>query len=179
MREPPFDCLFCRRTRGPFSRVEHVVPESLGNDDTFLPAGFVCDPCNQYFGSKVESRVLASPPFNVERVAQAIRTKKGRLPWYDGPEYALVSTGYWDQALVFDKGDPERAWRAIARGVISSDTPIGYGEFLARFLIKVGLELLVWAENTDPYASDFDAARRCARFGDRATERGFRARQHG
>jgi hypothetical protein len=46
-RTPPFECLFCRtRDRSGFTRVEHAIPESLGNDDFVIPAGFVCDVCN-------------------------------------------------------------------------------------------------------------------------------------
>src|SRR5260370_33896829 len=104
MRVPPFRCLFCGvRERSRFTRVEHPIPESLGNDDLVLPVGFVCDSCNQYFGSKIESRVLSAPPFDIERTSQAIRTKKGRLPKCQSNGFALVSTGYWDAMLVVTK----------------------------------------------------------------------------
>lgn len=36
-------CLFCS-SHGRCSTVEHVIPESLGNDDLML-AGHVCDGC--------------------------------------------------------------------------------------------------------------------------------------
>ena len=39
---------------------------------------------------------------------------------------------------------------------------------LARFLIKMGLELLVLTDTLDVYSSTFDEARRCARFGENA-----------
>ncbi len=37
-------CLFCG-SNGPFLRLEHIIPESLGNDDLVLQ-GEVCDVCN-------------------------------------------------------------------------------------------------------------------------------------
>jgi hypothetical protein len=101
---PPFDCLFCRSTAGPFNRIEHPIPESLGNDDLTLAKGFVCDPCNQYFGSKIEQRVLAAPPFNIERTAQAIPTKKGKLASYHEKDLSLYSTGSANTFLLFPQG---------------------------------------------------------------------------
>src|SRR5260370_11045731 len=94
VRMPPYQCLFCRQNDSfDFTRVEHPIPESLGNDNETLPAGFVCDTCNQYFGSKIEARMLAAPPFNIERTAQAIRTKKRKLPTYVDHDFVLASTG--------------------------------------------------------------------------------------
>ena len=36
-------CIFCSE-KGPYNTVEHIIPESLGNDDTLL-ANCVCDKC--------------------------------------------------------------------------------------------------------------------------------------
>ena len=94
MREPPFKCLFCGTTQGSFESIEHPIPESMGNDDTFLPKGFVCDSCNQYFGSKVEQSIMASPPFNLERVAASIKTKKHRYAKYADSSLVLQSEGF-------------------------------------------------------------------------------------
>lgn len=78
--KPLNKCLFCLKSDVPFKKIEHIIPESLGNDDFTLEPGFVCDFCNQYFGSKVESYVLNIPPFNIERVATIVKTKKGNVP---------------------------------------------------------------------------------------------------
>jgi len=53
-------CLFCH-SDGPFTRPEHIIPEALGNDD-LIQRDEVCDKCNQYFGSKLESFVLGKTP---------------------------------------------------------------------------------------------------------------------
>jgi len=162
---PPNKCLFC--TRGDtFQRMEHPIPESLGNDDTVLPPGFVCDSCNQYFGSKLEREVLAVPPFNVERVAAAIRTKKGRYAKMDSPDVSLYSTGFWDQLVFSGHTDwCKRTFMTPDRGFLLIDPHPRQRELVARFLLKMGLELLLFAEAEDPYARQFDAARNCAREG--------------
>jgi len=74
-------CLFCDGT-GPFSTVEHVIPESLGNDD-FLLRGEVCDQCQRYFGKEVEKYVLEKTPIAVWRALLGIQSKKGKLPSID------------------------------------------------------------------------------------------------
>jgi hypothetical protein len=147
--------------------VEHPIPESLGNDDLILDRGFVCDSCNQYFGSKLESKILAAPPFNVERTGQAIPTKKGRLPRYEGDGFSLISTGCWDTVFVVapNTTDVDRARQVLSREVLWVTTPQGYADLLARFLLKIGLELLVISDGIDPYGEAFDPARACARFG--------------
>jgi hypothetical protein len=72
----------------------------LGNDDLFLELGFVCDPCNQYFGSKIEQKVLDASPFAMERTAAAVKTKKGKLPKLrHNANLSLFSTGYKDRII--------------------------------------------------------------------------------
>ena len=53
-------CLFCK-LESPATTKEHIIPESLGNDDLLL-SGEVCDKCQNYFGKEVESYVLAKTP---------------------------------------------------------------------------------------------------------------------
>ncbi|MBI4962570.1 MAG: hypothetical protein HY913_04775 [Desulfomonile tiedjei] len=170
MRSPRFECLFCRSTNGPFRRMEHLIPESLGNDDLVLERGSVCDTCNQYFGSKIESKVLASPPFSIERTAFAIPTKKGRLARYDGDGFSLHSTGSTNRILVAGYDDLSKAQRVLDSGLVVVEPPPSYGDLLARFFLKIGLELLLLSERVDPYSTKFDLARRCSRFGYRAQE---------
>ena len=165
MRNPPFKCLFCTNTAGPFERIEHTVPESLGNDDTFLPPGFVCDPCNQYFGAKVEQPILASALFSIERVAASVRTKRGRYPSFTGSDVKFYPSGSWGHLLFVSTRDwPNRTFKG-GKGYIFTDQARGLASLMARFMLKMGLEFLVLSEGDDPFAPIYDNARCFARFG--------------
>lgn len=163
---PPFRCLFCLRTDVAFTRVEHPIPESLGNDDWVLPAGYVCDRCNQYFGSKVENRVISGPPFILERMGYAVKSKKGRLPTCEiQPHLHMVATGYTDTAyLVAEWGYVEHSHSKLQRERFLADLPEQSATYISRFLLKIGLEALLRSP-LDPYSSAFDSARAHARRG--------------
>jgi hypothetical protein len=74
----PGICLFCKGP-GPFNTVEHIVPESLGNDSDILE-GTVCDGCQNYLSREVEKPALEKTPFAFWRAFLGIRTKRGKLP---------------------------------------------------------------------------------------------------
>jgi hypothetical protein len=131
-----------------------------------LPLGFVCDTCNQYFGSKVEADVLRSPPFSIERPGAGLRTKKGKWSRFDGDGYSLMASGYRDQLLICSQPGRTEAFDLLNQhGPIVISPPPGNWDLFARFFLKMGLELLVGGGAVDPFASAFDAARDCARTG--------------
>ena len=167
MITPPNKCLYCLSNENLFSRQEHPIPESLGNDDIILPVGFVCDKCNQYFGSKIEQIVLSKAPFGVERVVQAVKNKKGNYPIVKSKDACIVSSGYWDNIII--QSTPTQ--NAICR--LSNDEYLYNPEWaspneIARFLLKVGLGLLATVDTINPYEPAFHDARNCARFGTKA-----------
>ena len=166
MINSPFKCLFCLGENVSFTRVEHPIPESLGNDDWVLPKGFVCDGCNQYFGSKIENRVSSSPPFTLERMASNVRTKKGRLPYLPLQKgLRLIPSGFKDQLFVHaDSGYVDYYYHRIGKEPLEIPWPKGHSYFLARFMLKLGLEMLL-GTNFNPYSSHFDLARNHARRG--------------
>jgi hypothetical protein len=161
-KPPPFKCLFCLSSSEAFVRVEHPIPESLGNDDTVLEPGFVCDTCNQYFGSKIEHFVVNAPPFGVERVRLDIKTKRGKHPKFVSPPHIeLHPTPMQDQVVL---AASPAYWNLLQSQpyLLLPHTP--RNDFLlARFLLKIGLELLILFTEVDPYTSIFDNARRYAR----------------
>jgi len=63
-------CIWCKRMSPEvqFNSLSHVLPEAVGNTKWILPRGTVCDPCNQYFGSKIEPGLLDDPLFHVRAV---------------------------------------------------------------------------------------------------------------
>ena len=72
-------CIFCKATDGNFSVVEHVIPESLGNETLFLPRGYVCDKCNTKI-SKLEQKFVNSVPMSGLRILVGSVGKKGKFP---------------------------------------------------------------------------------------------------
>jgi hypothetical protein len=72
-------CIYCKRGTGSFSRFDHIVPESLGNETSLLPPGFVCDDCNEALG-RIEGRMVAGLPFKLLRPYLLWENKKARLP---------------------------------------------------------------------------------------------------
>jgi HNH endonuclease len=73
-------CLFCKTDASTSRSVEHIIPESLGNTKSILPAGVVCDKCNNYFARKVEKPLLDCIDLIALRFHQRIPNKKGRVP---------------------------------------------------------------------------------------------------
>ena len=173
------ECLFCQSAE-PFSTVEHIIPESLGNDELFL-RDEVCDTCQAYFGKEVEKFVLEKTPVAFWRTLLGIRTKRGRLPSvdlsqpkqqkgmlptrHDAHDDHIGFTAHVDGSTSIDIHDPK-----LVRELLDNSrsefqfvfTPKVLSLF-ARFLVKVGLELLCSTNRAAAYSPDFDDARSFAR----------------
>lgn len=173
-------CLFCR-SEGPFT-IEHVIPESLGNDDLVLE-GIVCGGCNSHF-SKLEAFVLQKSPIAFWRAFLGIRTKRGELPSVDlsqprsekgvfptthpAHDNNVGFTAHEDLSTSVDIDDIQKL-RAIANGARTSFRFVMTPKVLfvfGRFLCKVGVELLCVADENRARDEGFERARRFARFGD-------------
>jgi hypothetical protein len=72
-------CLFCRKAGEPFSSVEHVFAESLGNKDLILPKGIVCDSCNHEKLSVLDQGIVDFMPIAMRRTMLGVTNKEGRL----------------------------------------------------------------------------------------------------
>lgn len=172
--EPPFKCLYCLKNKNEvsFTKVEHTIPESLGNQSYVLPVGFVCDNCNKSF-SKIENTVLSSSMSNLDRISAGILTKKKRYPKIERPGIKIefqeksgmphfhfneVEAG---ENLVFD------AESRTINSTLDDEKPIQ--QHRARFLLKAGLGLLLFIRaeekfKPDPYSQIFNSSRDFARF---------------
>lgn len=174
-------CLFCAGA-GPFTTIEHIVPESLGNDDLILQ-GEVCDGCQRYLGKEVEKYVLEKTPIGVWRTLLGIHTKKGGLPtvdlqidtrakgilpeWSPHHDQLIGFTAHEDQSTSVDINDPEIV-RAITSGerthfqfVLSPKHLVQLG----RFLGKIGLELLCLKNPAEARSVRYDELRTYVRRG--------------
>lgn len=175
-------CLFCTK-KGPYTRPEHVIPEALGNDDLLLK-GQVCDECNAYFGSKIENFVLGKTPLAFWRTYLGIRKKKGKLPHVnlsqpkrDKGRLAVKHplhdnlvgfTCHDDYSVSVDIEDD-----SIVREIISgkrNEFKFVFTPFIlfmmARFFLKIGVELVCTHDSAYARSKAFSLARRFARFGE-------------
>jgi hypothetical protein len=73
-------CIFCKTDSSSSRSREHILPESLGNEEHILPSGVVCDGCNNYFSRKLEKPVLDTPILQDLRARMKIPNKRGRVP---------------------------------------------------------------------------------------------------
>lgn len=71
-------CIYCKERSDASRSVEHVIPQSLGNQTLVLSPGVVCDGCNNYFARKVEKPFLDAPLIRVLRHRQFLPGKRGR-----------------------------------------------------------------------------------------------------
>jgi hypothetical protein len=174
-------CLFCEQD-GPYSTVEHIVPESLGNTQILLFEQ-VCDNCQSYLGKEVEKYVLRRSPIGAWRVFAGIETKhgnppkfsfqqpnrdKGRLPdWHVANDDSVTLYSSPDGKREFDIDD-EEVLKKVAEDSKTDFRLVLTPKMLhmmGRFLGKVGLEML--ARDHPEVARDtrFDQMRRFVRFG--------------
>lgn len=79
-------CIFCKQDSTDSQSVEHIIPESLGNDELILDKGIVCDKCNNYFSREIEGPVSNLDGFRRLRFYELIESKRGRIP----SNYALL-----------------------------------------------------------------------------------------
>jgi len=173
-------CLYCHGA-GPFNTIEHVVPESLGNEELILK-GCVCDACQSYFGREVERYVLEKTPIAVWRALLGIQTKKGRLPTVDVSQPKRTKGKFPDTHSLHDdivfRSHPDGSTSVdandnfIVRGLLDGTkqqfnlvlTP-KKTSMLGRFLGKIGLGVLAISEPQRAYDKKFDRIRSYARFG--------------
>jgi hypothetical protein len=137
--------------------VEHIIPQSLGNEEHTLPPGVVCDPCNNYFASAIEQPVLESGYFVFSRFNALIPNKRQRMPRLSGillPGYLREQRVQFYQAEVSRNvgGDLElyaeaSAEEAIVSGKINRVVMPASGtkpkrQLFSRFLAKVAVECM-------------------------------------
>lgn len=148
-------CIFCKQNSDNSSSREHIVPESLGNEDHILPPGWVCDACNNYLSRKVEAPFMNSHYGKHSRFEMRIPSKRGRVPSVRGfhpQSMTQVELLFDKDGLSFFAADGEdetrfiKALRTQSRGTLyvptSGDTEQSYET--SRFIGKLALEILAY-----------------------------------
>ena len=172
-------CLFCG-SHGPFT-LEHVIPESLGNDDVIL-VDDVCSTCNNYF-SKIENFVLQKTSLGFWRAFLGIRTKGNKLASVDLSQPKKEKGSFpsqhpaHDQSVGFTAHEDGFTSVDIDSACIIRQIHLGKKNefrffmtpkvllYLGRFLCKIGVELICKADAEMARGDQIRKARTFARFG--------------
>ena len=74
-------CITCCRSGDDvdFTKVEHTLPEALGNTHSVLPRGYCCDKCQDIM-APVEAKIMETLPFAMTKLFFTKYTKAGRFP---------------------------------------------------------------------------------------------------
>jgi HNH endonuclease len=156
-------CIFCE-SNGPFLTREHILPESLGGDDSFvMKRCAVCDKCQNYFGAKIEAVSLNNFSFSHWRTFGGIRTKKGKVPFFDFFEGTLFGP---DTSGTMSVAFHPFFHRAVLEGRKTQLRLLAEPHdrtTVCRFLLKMAIELMHEDHVADVYHSQFRPARRFAR----------------
>ena len=161
-------CLFCRRTDRPFSSVEHILPESMGNREWTLPAGVVCDTCNNGALAAAEKDLCEFFPIKAVRTLTATKNKKGRYPEFRFGAGTMQHDGETLRIMVND--DDDETLKEVGRDGnvvrlrtnIRSDRPISERSTrrVASAMLKAALELAVNDCPELAYSPSLDYVRR-------------------
>ncbi|WP_067030394.1 HNH endonuclease [Allomuricauda sp. CP2A] len=174
-------CIFCKKSSGRSSSIQHIIPESLGNKELILRPGVVCDECNQYFAVKIEKPLLEMKYFQNVRFRNNIKSIKERnipyktlFPHKDGGWFDMYMDG---DSLGF-RGDDTKVINLIRNKKVNKlmfevvDMPENKNYQMSRFLAKTALELFALKAGHNQSnlnevidMSELDPLREYARFG--------------
>jgi hypothetical protein len=177
-------CIFCKHNSDASRSIEHLIPESLGNEDHALPPGIVCDGCNKYFAIKIEKPLLDTTYFRDLRYRKKLANKKGHSPSILGVHLQSLSPVdlFPDMngsgasiAATFEKDEKLfiQSMRTLPCGTLVVPVPTEPDRRLfSRFLAKVAIEAMALRLLDSPLGlqeivdkKEFDPLRNYARRG--------------
>jgi hypothetical protein len=134
-------CIFCDKGNNAKS-IEHIVPESLGNQDYIMPKHSVCDGCNTRF-SKFEDKALTNTVLVMERARKGVVTKKGNNVKGRVNELTIEGNENFEKNIIVVQGlnsenfteDPQtKRGQLFIKSFDKSEVAT------SKFLLKIGLE---------------------------------------
>jgi hypothetical protein len=164
-------CLYCKQSDGPFTSVEHVIPESLGNQDLgsnppiVLPIGVVCDTCNHGKLSYLDHALIDFSPISLMRTRYGVRSKSGALPSIKlgnarlrslAPGDVLIEPGSSKKAFQFDRGQGRFNMQLLSNRRMTPD----YCRTITRALFKMTLGCMYLGHQRVALSERFDPVRR-------------------
>ena len=159
-RGPERGCLFCRRGDGGFTSREHILAESLGNKDVFLPPGVVCDRCNNGPLAHLDEVLGNFLPVAMRRTFLGIPSKSGKIPvlrFQEGTVRFVPGVGGADPMLEIRShshrrkvmnvtGQKDERVELTMKGSGGKPMTARHASDLSRALLKVGLEF-AWLDH--------------------------------
>lgn len=176
-------CIFCKQNSSKSRSIEHIIPESIGNQKRLLPPGVVCDQCNNYLARKIEKPILDHPSFRNLRAWYQVPNKRGKYPsllgYIGGTDIAIGLRRSADGKLKVEteKASHARHLETVMESGLSSPLlfPIQMEppkREMSRFLCKMALESIAEILYSSPERTDllidsefFNNARIYARYG--------------
>lgn len=138
-------CLYCLKSDGGFTSVEHTIPHGLGNDDIILGKGVVCDRCNNGMLSDLDEILLDFDPIKYFRSFYGVQSRSGKHIVYKSSAFNMQHTSP-DHILVnADRAGKNLVTRpdGFTMNMKSSKRMTApYLKQLARALYKIGLGLV-------------------------------------
>lgn len=162
------NCIFCNKDSTTSKSIEHIIPESLGNDELILDKGIVCDKCNNYFSREIENPVLNLDGFKQLRFYELIKSKRGKIPSSDALFCGEKCDIHWQQIEgesylmigvspeVINKLLKEPPQMFFTRGFELDDKKHEYE--ISRFLLKIAVEYYVFLilHNDEPDSEELN-----------------------
>jgi hypothetical protein len=140
------------------SSVEHIVPESFGNEHYVLDGGIVCTLCNNRF-SESEMKALSHTVFVIERARKAVKSKKGKPAKGKVNELEIEGDENFQKGFLYAKGlnrdnllnfDPiTKQAQVFVKGFGKSEVAT------SKFLLKMGFESLYKSQQSLWRNNDF------------------------
>lgn len=176
----PNRCIWCLREppNVTFNSDSHVVPECVGNTEQVLPAGFVCDNCNQHYGQKVEPTLLRDPILHLIAVFLRLRDPGDMNEFRDKvfdcehPPVGSVERDLLCDAKASTAGNLTLNIEYKIKGQLSKSYRYRDLLRLSRAVHKIAFESLAWGvfvkgsyKDIDVFDSRFDAIRNWVRCG--------------
>jgi hypothetical protein len=158
-------CIYCLSTTGTFSSEEHILPESLGNDELVLPKGCVCDTCNNGILATLDECLLQFEPIAFLRVMFLPYTKQGKLPHANFQNMSIKKTRpHYIKVTAKDETGMPKNEKHLGDDWYSFDLQVKGKPFnpkqLARALYKIALGMAAFDKGYEQaYDSKYDAAR--------------------
>ncbi len=135
------NCIFCSKPVEN-SSLEHIVPESLGNEHYTLALGAICRSCNNSF-SDFEGKALGKSMLGFERARLGIATKKGNAAQAQSHNIKFVGNKSFKKNFVTVSGIEEKDIEEITEDGQLKVRILDFDKSdmaTAKLVLKIGME---------------------------------------